>query len=135
MQYPITITEDDGVFLVHFPDIPEGFTSGETLEEAQLMAQDALVGILDWYMKHGKAIPMPSDAQYHAVELDIVSTSKVFLHNEMLAQNVKKAEMARRINMAAPNFERVAGLRHVTKINAVSQAFTALGKRLDIRVV
>lgn len=48
---------------------------------------------------------------------------------------MKKAEVARRINMAAPNFERVAGLHYATKINAVSQALTALGKRLDIRVV
>jgi antitoxin HicB len=135
MQYPITITEDDGVFLVDFKDIPEGFTSGDTIEEAREMAQDALIGILDWYMKHGKVIPIPSNVVHDCVELDIVSSAKVFLHNEMLAQNIKKAELARKINMAAPNFERVAGLRHITKINAVSQAFAALGKRLDIRVV
>jgi antitoxin HicB len=135
MQYPITITEDDGVFLVHFPDIAEGFTSGDTLEEAQAMAQDALVGILDWYMKHNKVIPLPSEVVNHFTELDLVSSAKVLLHNEMLAQNIKKAVLARKINMAAPNFERVTGLRHITKINAVSSAFAALGKRLDIRVV
>lgn len=135
MQYPITITEEDGVHLVHFPDIPEGFTSGNSMEEAQQMAQDALIGVLDWYMKHGKTIPLPSEVSQCCVELDIVSSSKVFLHNEMLAQNVKKAELARRIDMAATNFERVVGLKHITKINAVAQAFNALGKRLDLRVV
>jgi len=135
MQYPITITQEEDVFLVHFPDIPEGFTSGDSLEEAKQMAQDALIGILDWYMKHGKSIPLPSKVVDDYAELDIVSASKVLLHNEMIAQNVKKADLARRINMASPNFERVVGLRHITKINAVSQALNALGKRIDLRVI
>ena len=50
----------------------------------------------------------------------------------MLSQGVKKAEMARRLNVHMPQIDRLLDLRHSTKLEFVEQAAVQLGKRLDI---
>jgi antitoxin HicB len=62
------------------------------------------------------------------------ATAKVLLHNEMLSQGVRKAELARRLNIAPPNVERIFSIRHATKLATIEAALAALGKRLDVRV-
>ena len=44
MKFPVTLTRDetDGGFVVTFRDIPEAITQGETVEDALVMAKDAL---------------------------------------------------------------------------------------------
>lgn len=52
--------QPDGGFCVSFRDIPEALTQGDTLEEAQAMALDALVTALDFYFEGGNRVPEPS---------------------------------------------------------------------------
>lgn len=44
MKFPVTLThhEADGGFVVKFRDIPEAITQGETVEDALVMAREAL---------------------------------------------------------------------------------------------
>lgn len=59
--YPAVFTEEDSGYSVNFPDLPNCFTSGETLGEAIEMAGDVLCLTLYEMEQAGTAIPAPSD--------------------------------------------------------------------------
>jgi antitoxin HicB len=61
--------------------------------------------------------------------------AKVLLLNEMLAQRVTAAELARRLHTRAQDIQRVIDLGHVTKIDTIASALAALGKRLELSIV
>lgn len=59
--YPaIFHTAEEGGFWVSFPDIPECFTEGDTMEEAYQMAIDALGLALTDRLANHELIPVPS---------------------------------------------------------------------------
>lgn len=137
MKYPIDIKPDtNGQYLVTFPDIPEATTAADTKEEALAMAIDALESALDFYFDDKRPVPAPSKAKRGQTAVDLPATvaAKAMLHNEMLAKGVKKAELARRMKMAAPNVERIFHAKHGTKFETLEAAFSALGKKIEIRV-
>lgn len=138
MQYPATFTPDtDGSLLVQFPDIPEAITSGKDEREAMAMAQDCLLTALDFYFDDRRTIPKPSPVQSGqvAVDLDDMATMKVLLHNEMVAKGLRKADMARLLDIPAQHIGRLLNPKQTTRIDLISQAFKALGKRMEIHVV
>lgn len=59
--YPAVFTEEDSGYSINFPDLPNCFTSGETLGEAIEMAGDILCLTLYEMEQAGTAIPAPSD--------------------------------------------------------------------------
>lgn len=59
--FPAVFTEEDGMYDVYFPDIPDCYTSGESLMDALYMAEDVLAFTLYAYERDKKAIPEPSD--------------------------------------------------------------------------
>jgi antitoxin HicB len=136
MFYPITLTTDSGVFLATAPDIPEMAAVGDNEAEALREAVDALETALDFYFEKHRPIPLPSKAKrgQTLVALPALVTGKVLLHNEMLAQGVKKVELARRLNIAPPNVNRIFDLKHKTRIETIEAALSVLGKRLDVRI-
>lgn len=58
--YPAVFTEEDCGYSVNFPDLPNCFTSGQTLGEAIQMANDVLCLTLYEMEQDGTAIPEPS---------------------------------------------------------------------------
>lgn len=50
----------EGGYSVEFPDIPEAFTQGDTLEECMDMARDVLSIAVEEYAKAKKTLPTPS---------------------------------------------------------------------------
>ncbi len=138
MFYPVQLTADsNGSFLVTCPDIPEMASVGEDKISALKEAVDGLETALDFYFDERRAVPMPSKALrgQACVALPTLVSAKVLLHNEMLAQNVRKADLARLLNLAPPNVERIFNLRHKTKIETVEAAFACLGKSLEVHLV
>ena len=137
LKYPITMKPDsNGQFLVTFPDVPEAATTADTKEQALTMAADALESALDFYFDDKRPVPVPSKPKrgQMAVSLSGTATAKALLHNEMLTQGVKKAELARRMHMKPPNVERIFHAKHVTKFETLEAAFAALGKNIEISV-
>ena len=63
MRYPVLIEPDGKFFLVTFPDIPEAITQGESAEEAEEAAKDALATALGFYLEQGHEVPTPSKAK------------------------------------------------------------------------
>ncbi len=138
-MYPVTLTPDeaDGGFVVTFVDIPEAITQGDTEAEALAAAKDALASALDFYFEDKRAVPAPSRPKrgQHVIELAASLSAKVLLLNEMVTQDVRPAELARRLNTTPQEVNRLTNVRHTTRIDGIAAALQALGKHLDMRVV
>ena len=137
MYYPAVIKPDGDGWLVRFPDIPEALSAGATHEEAVEMARDALITALDFYFDEKREIPEPSAVRRGqiAVELPASVAAKVLLLNEMVRQKVRPSELARRLGTTAQEVNRLTQLSHSTKIDGISSALQALGKRLELKAV
>jgi antitoxin HicB len=138
MKFPVTLTPDktDGGFVVTFSDIPEAITQGDTVEEALTMAQDALETAMEFYFEDKRAVPSPSKQKrgQYAVELPASVAAKVLLLNEMVTQNIRPAELARRLNTTPQEVNRLTNLRHTTRIDSIAAALHAMGRSLEISV-
>jgi antitoxin HicB len=134
--YPVVIARDGKGYSAQFPDIPEALTSGRTRAEALEMAQDALESAMEFYFEDNRPVPLPSrpKAGQDVVELATSLSAKVLLLNELLAQAVTPAELARRLETSPQAVQRIIDLDHATKIDTIAQAFRALGKRLEFQV-
>ena len=55
--YPGESSQDEEGYQVQVTDFPEGFTDGDSLEEAITNARDLLGALLFSYLKHGKDLP------------------------------------------------------------------------------
>ena len=53
--------DSDSDYGIDFPDFPGCITAGETLEEARLMAAEALAGHVEAMRADGESIPAPTD--------------------------------------------------------------------------
>ena len=139
LAYPVILTPDKeaGGFVVTFPDIPEAITQGETVDEALAMAAEALETAMDFYFDGKRAVPMPSLAKrrQQVVALPLSVSAKVLLLNEMIRQQVRPAELARRLHTTPQEVNRLTNLHHTTKIDGIAGAMKVLGKTLEIRVV
>jgi len=136
LSYPARLARDGDGFVVSFPDIPEALTGAETREAALEMAADALTTAMDFYFEDRRPVPAPSQPKRGQVLVDLpVSVSaKVLLLNEMLAQGVRPAELARRMHVRPQEVNRITTLAHPTKIDTISQALAAMGRRLELRI-
>lgn len=136
LRYPVELTPDDenGGFLVGFPDMPFVHSVGDTLEEALREAVDGIESGIGHFFETRQPVPMPSAAKdgQHTVELPAVTVAKVLLHNEMIAQGIKKAELARRLDIAPPSVERIFNVRYKTRIETLEAAFKSVGRNMEI---
>ena len=138
LAYPVLLTEDtNGTYLVEVPDLPEANSVGEDRDEALLNAADAIATALEIYFDERRSIPLPSEGRRgkNSVVLPAIEEAKVLLWNEMLAQNIRKAELARRLNVHMPQIDRLFNLKHSTKVEFIEQAAKALGKKLQVTLV
>ncbi len=53
----------------------------------------------------------------------------------MQAQNVRKAELARRLNVHMPQVDRLFNLKHSSKFEFIELAAKALGKTFEVSLV
>lgn len=92
--YPAYFVQEEGRYTVHFPDIPNICTEGDTIEEAMDMAEDALTLYL-WDAEESQdtipeaskpgTFPMPKGAFMSLIKADTLEYRK---HHE--TQAVKK---------------------------------------------
>jgi antitoxin HicB len=137
MRYPVNIKPDGKFILVAFPDFPDAITQGDSIEDALLHGADVLESAIDWYLEEGKPIPAPSKLKrgQQVVRLPASYTAKILLLNEMAAQRVRPAELARRLKVTRQEVNRLIDWKHTSKIDGIAGALKALGKTLEIRAV
>lgn len=137
LRYPALIEPDTPGFMVSFRDIPEALTGAETIEEARVMAADALLTAMEFYFEDKRAVPPPSKAKKgeELIALPASVSAKILLLNEMVGQRVTASELARRLNTRPQDVNRIVNMKHTTKIDTIADALAALGKTLQIEVV
>lgn len=138
LAYPVLLTKDtNGAYLVEVPDLAEANSVGDDQDEAMLNAADAIGTALEIYFDERRPVPLPSKARkgQSTVVLPAIEEAKVLLWNEMQAQNIRKAELARRLNVHMPQIDRLFNLKHSTKVEFIEQAAKALGKKLQVTLV
>lgn len=135
MFYPAHFEKaPEGGFVVTFRDIPEAITQGDTDAEALEMATDALLVAMDFYFEDRRPVPPASPPRKGElmVALPASAWAKVLLLNEMLAQGVTPAELARRLGTRPQDVNRIVNLTHTTKIDTIGQALASLGKNMEV---
>jgi hypothetical protein len=69
------------------------------------------------------------------VELPASVSAKILLFNEMLLQQVRPSELAKRLDIPRQHVNRLLDPRRATKIDGIAAALKVLGKTLEIRAV
>lgn len=137
LNYPLTLEPDtNGTFLIHFIDFPNVNSSAEDKDQIPTGALDALETALQGYFERRLRVQLPSPVEpgQPIVTLPALSEAKVLLWNEMIAQQLTKADLARRLNVHNPQIDRLFDLSHASKLDFVEQAAKALGKRLTVSI-
>jgi antitoxin HicB len=126
-----------GGFAVRFPDLNHGATQGETLAEALEMAEDLLRNIVGEMIERGEPLPRPGKHRgknFRLITLPALQSAKAELYTAFRDSGIKKAELARRIDIPKTNVERLFDLDHASRLDQIEAAFGAIGKKLEVRV-
>ncbi|HEX4695004.1 type II toxin-antitoxin system HicB family antitoxin [Sphingomonas sp.] len=138
MEYTALFTpSEDGGFVVTFPDFDWGVTQGDTEGEALDMAADALGMMIGEHIRKGEPLPAPRTrrgAKYRAIRLPALHAAKAELYRAFLAANIRKSELARRLNIPKTNVDRLFDLKHQSRLDQIEAAFQMLGKELVFTV-
>lgn len=136
ISYPVQIVKEGSAFVARFPDVPFAHTFGSTKEECLRNSLDALETAFIALMSDRSPIPEPSRIKrgMSSVVLPALSEAKISLYREMLAVELRKAELARRLGWHKPQVDRLLDLRHDSRLDQLEQAFAALGKRVTIAI-
>lgn len=136
ISYRVKLEDDEGTVLVTSPDFPELVTYGEDREDALSYAVGAFSEAIAARMAHREPIPSPTKgkASDPRVALPLQVELKVRLYQNMDSQGVRKADLARKMNLHRQEIDRLLDLNHATNIAKIEKAFAVLGKTLDIAV-
>jgi antitoxin HicB len=135
-DYPVILTPDDGTVLVTFPDVPEAITFGLDKDDALKHAVDALESALSFYVDDRRPLPVPSvRPDLPTVCPSAVESIKLSIYSEMLAQGIRKAELARRLGWKGSQVDRLFDLNHASKLEQLELAAKALGRHISVALV
>lgn len=138
LRYPVILKKDsNGTLLVTAPDFPELVTFGENKAEALARAVDAIATVIQGRISDREKIPKPSEAkrgQFH-VSLSTLIAAKLALYDLMIKTKTRKADLARKLGVHAPQIDRLLDLDHESRLDQIDSAVRALGKELEIRIV
>lgn len=134
-DYPVTIHEDENPGVaVTCDDLPEFNSAGDDIANALLESVDGIETALSIYVDQRRPIPKasaPAPGQ-HVVRLPAVTVAKIVLWNEMMARDMRKADLCRLLGIAQTQGDRLVDFLHTTKMEAIEKALAALGKRLVV---
>jgi antitoxin HicB len=137
-DYPVVLArQPEGGFTVTFPDVPEAITQGEDEDEALLYAIDALKAALSFYVDNRRPLPTPSKPKrgQSVVHPRALESAKLAIYAEMLAQGVRKSDLARKLGWHLPQVDRLLDLNHASRMEHLESAARILGRELRLSVV
>ncbi len=138
ISYRVNLTPDSNdTVLVTSPDFPELVTFGDDEADALSYAVGAFSEAIAARISDREEIPPPSKgkASDPRVTLPVQAAVKVLLYQQMWKKGVRKADLARRMDLHRQEIDRLLDLNHTTSLAKIEKAFAALGKALDIAVV
>jgi antitoxin HicB len=126
--------QENGWWLVRFPEIPEALTDGETEQEARANALDCLIAALEGYMKQGRPLPRPSTKPVEGDRIILPSlvTAKLAVYETMRACGWSKLRLAKELGVPENSVRRLLNLRHQSQLGMIDQALAKMGAELPI---
>ena len=136
-DYAIRFEQDSAPGLAVFcRDLPLLNSYGDDKEHAIREAVDAIETTLSIYVDQRETIPQASPAQPGEVViyLPAVTVAKIALWNEMMARDMRKADLCRLLGVHQAQGDRLVDFLHTSKMEQLENALAALGKRLSVSV-
>ena|SRR5947209_4043231 len=131
LAWPVRLdSAEEGGFIVNFPDFPEGWSQGDSRQEALVQAADLLETMVANYMAEGWDLPGFSPAAGRPlVPLAPLVAAKAELYRAMRKAGITKAELARRIGISPQQAQRLFDIHHASRLDQIEAAMRALGRR------
>lgn len=134
--YQLTLSPDGDTWLVTAPQFEELVTFGETEDAALRNGRDAIEEAIAGRIADGEDIPLPlaEPGMGIFVELPSIVYLKAALYMLMRQQGMTRADLMRKLNWHREQVDRLFRLDHNSKLEAMEQAFKAVGTplRFDI---
>ncbi|SRR5579883_613373 len=132
--YPAIFTYDraEKRYTVHFPDLSEAVTEGETIEEALFNASEVLTLTLEGRIDEGIEIPKPSHRRKGAKLIAPSARAQAALLMRWAKGEHSTAEIARALNTSWPAVARLEDPHHWPNLRQLERAAAAIGQRLVI---
>ena len=135
ISYRVTLAPDsNGTVLVTSPDFPELVTFGDDEADALSYALGAFEEAIAARVSDREKIPLPSKGKATDPRgtLPVQAEVKVLLYQQMWKSGVRKADLARKMDLHRQEIDRLLDLNHATSIAKLEKAFSVLGKSINI---
>ena len=127
------IPAEEGGFIVNFPDLPQGWSQGETQEEALVNAADLLEEMVLGFMAHNDPIAPPSPAGGRPlVAIPALTAAKLEVYWAMQAAGLNKSQLAGLLGWQPSQVTRLFDGYHASRLEQIEAALAVLGRRLVI---
>ena len=136
-NYPAEIERDeDGRYIVTFPDFGWGATDGATRDEALAEARDLLRELIATTMREGADLPEPSHIgkRRPLVVPPVQIALKAALYEAWREAGISQRRLARDLEVAESEVRRMLNPEHSTKAATMETALRQLGKRVTVTV-
>ncbi|MET3560540.1 antitoxin HicB [Bartonella japonica] len=136
MKYALKFIKDDNdTLLVTAKDFQEFITYGENEKEALENAKDALLTVIMGRFQDRESIPCRADeVAYPFVEISLLVTLKIAIHNAMVEKNLRKADLTRLLKLHPIQIDRLLNLNHETKLETLESTLHILGKAVTVNI-
>ena len=120
--------EDEGWFVVTFPDIPEAITCGKSVEESLFLAEDAIIAALSFYTGDWAPLPVPSPLSDGQVLIKIppLQSAKLALYAEMREHGVSQSDLADMLGVGESDIRDLLDLDWDSTMAQVADALKAV---------
>jgi antitoxin HicB len=134
MAWPVDlIPAEEGGFIVNFPDLPNGWSQGETAGDALAQAADLLEEMILGRMAHDEDVPRPSPPKDRPViTLPAATAAMLEAYRAMRAAGLDKHQLAERLGWQPAQVMRLFDGRHASRLDQIEAALRALGRRLVV---
>jgi antitoxin HicB len=135
--YPAAVQCDqEGYFLVTFPDFPEAGTDAKTMEEALSEASDCLAEAVAGRIVRHEDIPKASRKQrgQHMVALPAQMAAKAAIYLAMKETNVSVATLARLLHCEKREIQRLLNPKSPVDLQRIDDALAVIGQELVVSV-
>ncbi len=136
-NYPAEIERDeDGRFVVGFPDFGWGATDGATRDEALDEAKDLLRELIATTIREGGDLPKPSHVGKGGLLVvpPVQIALKAALYEAWRQAGISRRCLARDLDVAESEVRRMLNPEHSTKAATIDRALHRLGKRVTVTV-
>jgi antitoxin HicB len=131
--YPAVFSRDeDGRWLVGFPDFPAAHTDGADLIEAMDEAIDCLGSSIAFAMADKADVPKPSRLKrgQKSVPVPLWIVAKLALYWAIRDLDMTQSELARRLKVRETVVRRMLDPNHDTRPEKIQAALATLGRRV-----